>query len=164
MPSIGLTISGDGVYNIPYHAECDEQAIKKWLRALDKIESLHPKAVVDGHGMLDRDRSLATLGKNATLPPRAVASLVCGHRLSVELYETMLSLHPNRAWIAPGGRKSVQAIPKLLALTDESRNLPVPRRSGGCLFHECGLRRPPATVQGPPRDRLHGRIAVGLPS
>ena len=46
--SIGLVISGDCVYNNThlYLAECDEEARSEWLRALDKIESLHPKAVV----------------------------------------------------------------------------------------------------------------------
>jgi glyoxylase-like metal-dependent hydrolase (beta-lactamase superfamily II) len=58
VPSIGLVVSGDGVYNNThlYLAECDEEAINGWLRALDKIESLHPKTVVAGHGVLDPDR------------------------------------------------------------------------------------------------------------
>jgi len=48
VPSIGLVISGDAVYNNthPYLAECDEKARGEWLRALDKIEALHPAAVV----------------------------------------------------------------------------------------------------------------------
>ena len=59
VPSIGLVISGDAVYNNthPYLAECDEKARGEWLRALDKIEALHPKAVVAGHGVLDPDSS-----------------------------------------------------------------------------------------------------------
>jgi glyoxylase-like metal-dependent hydrolase (beta-lactamase superfamily II) len=48
VPSIGLVVSGDAVYNNthPYLAECDEKARNEWLRALDKIEALHPKAVI----------------------------------------------------------------------------------------------------------------------
>ena len=40
VPSIGLVISGDAVYNNthPYLAECDDKARGEWLRALDKIE------------------------------------------------------------------------------------------------------------------------------
>jgi glyoxylase-like metal-dependent hydrolase (beta-lactamase superfamily II) len=59
VPSIGLVISGDAVYNNthPYLAECDEQARGEWLRALDKIEALHPRVVVAGHGVLDPDSS-----------------------------------------------------------------------------------------------------------
>ena len=59
VPSIGLVVSGDAVYNNthPYLAECDEKARNEWLRALDKIEALHPKAVITGHGALDPDSS-----------------------------------------------------------------------------------------------------------
>jgi glyoxylase-like metal-dependent hydrolase (beta-lactamase superfamily II) len=59
VPSIGLVISGDAVYNNthPYLAECDEKARVEWLRALDKIEALHPNAVVAGHGVLNPDSS-----------------------------------------------------------------------------------------------------------
>src|SRR5215475_3660508 len=57
VPSIGLVISGDCVYNNThlYLAECDEKARNEWLQALDRIESLHPKAVVAGHGVVDPD-------------------------------------------------------------------------------------------------------------
>jgi hypothetical protein len=53
VPSIGLVVSGDGVYNNThlYLAERDEEAIDGWLRALDKIEALHPTAVIAGHGL-----------------------------------------------------------------------------------------------------------------
>jgi len=54
VPSIDLVVSGDAVYNNthPYLAECDEKARGEWLRALDKIEALHPNAVIAGHGVL----------------------------------------------------------------------------------------------------------------
>jgi hypothetical protein len=52
-------ISGDAVSNNThlYLAECDEKARVEWLRALDKIQALHPKAVVAGHGVLNPDSS-----------------------------------------------------------------------------------------------------------
>jgi glyoxylase-like metal-dependent hydrolase (beta-lactamase superfamily II) len=57
--SIVLVVSGDAVYNNthPYLAECDGNARGQWLRALDKIEALNPRAVVAGHGVLDPDSS-----------------------------------------------------------------------------------------------------------
>jgi glyoxylase-like metal-dependent hydrolase (beta-lactamase superfamily II) len=57
VPSIGLVVSGDCVYNNThlYLAECDEEARNKWLRALDRLESLDSKALVAGHGVLDPD-------------------------------------------------------------------------------------------------------------
>jgi glyoxylase-like metal-dependent hydrolase (beta-lactamase superfamily II) len=55
VPSIGLVVSGDAVYNNThlYLAECDGDARGEWLRALDKIEALHPRAVIAGHGVFD---------------------------------------------------------------------------------------------------------------
>jgi len=101
VPSIGLVISGDCVYNNthPYLAECDEEAITEWLRALDKIESLHPKAVVAGHGVLDPDSSPRHIDETRRYLHDFVASLA---RTSTakELYEAMLALHPNR--VNPG--------------------------------------------------------------
>ena len=101
VPSIGLVISGDGVYNNThlYLAECDEAARNGWLHALDIIESLDPKAVVAGHGVLDPDSSPRHIAEtrryiqdfNATIPTT---------RTVVEFYEKMLSLHPNR--VNPG--------------------------------------------------------------
>src|SRR5262249_54818341 len=59
VPSIGLVVAGDGVYNNthPYLAECDAKARDEWLHALDTIEALHPTAVVTGHGALNPDNS-----------------------------------------------------------------------------------------------------------
>jgi glyoxylase-like metal-dependent hydrolase (beta-lactamase superfamily II) len=101
VPAIGLVISGDAVYNNthPYLAECDAPGRNEWLQALDKIESLHPLAVVAGHGVLDPDSSPRHLAEtrrylhdfNACLATTSTA---------LELYEQMLSLHPNR--VNPG--------------------------------------------------------------
>ena len=59
VPSIGLIVSGDAVYNNThlYLAECDGKARSEWPRALDKVEALHARAVVAGHGVLDPDSS-----------------------------------------------------------------------------------------------------------
>jgi glyoxylase-like metal-dependent hydrolase (beta-lactamase superfamily II) len=101
VPSIGLVVSGDAVYNNthPYLAECDEKAREEWLRALDRVEALHPRAVVAGHGVLDPDSS-----------PRHIEETrryICdfnaadaGTTTVMGLYEKMLTLHPNR--VNPG--------------------------------------------------------------
>jgi hypothetical protein len=62
VPSIGLVVSGDAVYNYthPYLAECDDKARAEWLRALDTIEALRPHAVVAGHGVPHPDSSPPT--------------------------------------------------------------------------------------------------------
>jgi glyoxylase-like metal-dependent hydrolase (beta-lactamase superfamily II) len=115
MPSIGLAISGDCVYNNThlYLAECDVEACNEWLRALDKIESLHPKSVIAGHGVLDPDNSPRHIGETRHYLRDFVASLA-STSTALELYETMLALHPNRVnpgslWAAAKASKPSQA-------------------------------------------------------
>ncbi|MFK3693315.1 MBL fold metallo-hydrolase [Agrobacterium tumefaciens] len=101
VPSIGLVVSGDGVYNNThlYLAECDDGARSEWLHALDVIEGLHPKAVVAGHGVVDPDSSPRHIGEtrryildfNDAIKQTSTAA---------ELYEAMLSLYPDR--VNPG--------------------------------------------------------------
>jgi glyoxylase-like metal-dependent hydrolase (beta-lactamase superfamily II) len=51
VPAIGLVVAGDAAYNNVhlYLAGSDRQGRRSWLRALDTIEQLHPRAVVAGH-------------------------------------------------------------------------------------------------------------------
>ena len=48
VPSIGLVVAGDAAYNDVhlYLAESNAQKRQEWIAALDKIESLNPRAVV----------------------------------------------------------------------------------------------------------------------
>jgi glyoxylase-like metal-dependent hydrolase (beta-lactamase superfamily II) len=101
VPSIGLVISGDCVYNNThlYLAECDAKARNEWLQALDTIESLHPKAVVAGHGVLEPDSSPRHIeGTRRYL--RDFNACVAATSTPMELYQRMLSLHPDR--VNPG--------------------------------------------------------------
>ena len=101
VPSIGLVISGDCVYNDThlYLAECDEKARNEWLRALDRIESLHPNAVVAGHGVLDPDSSPRHIDETRRYI-RDFNACLATTSTPLGLYERMLSLHPNR--VNPG--------------------------------------------------------------
>ena len=101
VPSIGLVISGDCVYNNThlYLAECDEEARVEWLEALDTIESLRPSAVVAGHGVLDPDSSPRHIEETRRYIRDFNASMGATST-ALELYERMLSLHPNR--VNPG--------------------------------------------------------------
>ena len=101
VPSIGLVISGDAVYNNthPYLAECNEQARGEWLRALDTIEALRPQAVVAGHGVLDPDSSPLRIEETRNYI-RDFNTSVASTSTAMELYEKMLTLHPNR--VNPG--------------------------------------------------------------
>ncbi len=101
VPSIGMVISGDCVYNNThlYLAECDENARLEWLRALDRIESLQPKAVVAGHGVLDPDSSPRHIEETRRYI-RDFDACAAATATPLELYERMLSLHPER--VNPG--------------------------------------------------------------
>jgi glyoxylase-like metal-dependent hydrolase (beta-lactamase superfamily II) len=101
VPSIGLVISGDCVYNDThlYLAECDAKARDEWLQALDRIESLHAKAVVAGHGVLDPDSSPRHIDETRRYL-RDFNACVATTSTALELYERMLALHPNR--VNPG--------------------------------------------------------------
>jgi len=101
IPSIGLLVAGDAVYNEThlYLAECDAAARSEWLRALDIIEALEPTAVVAGHAITNPDsspRHIAATRRyihdfNATLAKAA------SH---LDLYNEMLALYPDR--VNPG--------------------------------------------------------------
>jgi glyoxylase-like metal-dependent hydrolase (beta-lactamase superfamily II) len=115
VPSIGLVVSGDCIYNNThlYLAECEVEARNEWLRALDTIESLRPKAVVAGHGVLDPDSSPHHIEETRHYLRDFVASLA-RTSTAMELYETMVSLYPNRVnpgslWAAANAVKPSQA-------------------------------------------------------
>jgi len=101
LPSIGLVVSGDCVYNNThlYLAECDERARSEWLQALDKIESLDPQAVVAGHGVVEPDSSPRHINETRgyLLDFNTCAATTT---TPLELYQRMLLLHPNR--VNPG--------------------------------------------------------------
>ena len=101
VPSIGLLMSGDAVYNNThlYLAECDEKARGEWLTALDNIEALHPRAVVAGHGVLDPDSSPRHIEETRSYL-RDFNAAVASTSTALELYEKILALHPNR--VNPG--------------------------------------------------------------
>jgi glyoxylase-like metal-dependent hydrolase (beta-lactamase superfamily II) len=101
VPSISLIVSGDAVYNNThlYLAECDEKARGEWLRALDKIEALHPRAVVAGHGVLDPDSSPRHIEETRRYI-RDFDAADAGTTTGMGLYQKMLACHPNR--VNPG--------------------------------------------------------------
>jgi glyoxylase-like metal-dependent hydrolase (beta-lactamase superfamily II) len=101
VPSIGLVVAGDAVYNgiHPYLAESDARSRREWIAALDMIEGFRPTTVIAGHKLPDSDDS-----------PRHVAAtrayirdfdrLNEATKTAEELYERMLRLYPER--VNPG--------------------------------------------------------------
>ncbi|MBO9128050.1 MULTISPECIES: MBL fold metallo-hydrolase [unclassified Rhizobium] len=101
VPSLGLLIAGDVVYNEahPFLVETDTAGRQAWLAALDKAAVLYPTAVIVGHGPLKPDNSPTHI--EATR--RYILDfdrLDQETETAEELYHKMLALYPNR--INPG--------------------------------------------------------------
>jgi glyoxylase-like metal-dependent hydrolase (beta-lactamase superfamily II) len=98
VPSIGLIVAGDAVYNgiHPYLGESSAQTRLEWIGALDKLEALGARAVVAGHKIPDHDDDPKNIAETrqylqdfirldqATDTPR-------------ELFDAMIELYPDRA-------------------------------------------------------------------
>lgn len=101
VPSIGLVVAGDAAYNDVhvYLAESSPQGRREWIAALDKIESLRPRAVVAGHkraGNDDDPRIIEETRKYIRDFDRVVEETATAR----ELYDAMRALYPDR--VNPG--------------------------------------------------------------
>ena len=101
VPSIGLVVAGDAAYNDVhlYLAESDAQKRQEWIAALDKIESLKPRAVVATHKRPENDDSPRIIEETRRYI-RDFDRLAETTRSAQELYDEMLALYPSR--INPG--------------------------------------------------------------
>lgn len=101
VPSLGLVVAGDAAYNDVhlYLAESNPEKRKEWIAALDKIESLKPRAVVASHKRPeseDNPRIIEETRQYINDFDRLTAST----KTAQELYDAMLKLYPNR--VNPG--------------------------------------------------------------
>jgi glyoxylase-like metal-dependent hydrolase (beta-lactamase superfamily II) len=101
IPSIGLVIAGDAAYNDVhlYLAESNAQTRREWIAALDKIESLNPRAVVATHKRPENEDHPRIIEETRQYI-RDFDRLVETTTSAQELYDKMLALYPNR--INPG--------------------------------------------------------------
>jgi glyoxylase-like metal-dependent hydrolase (beta-lactamase superfamily II) len=101
VPSIGLVVAGDAAYNDVhlYLAESNAQKRQEWIAALDKIESLKPRAVVASHKRAENDDNPRIIEETRQYI-RDFDRLVEKTKTAQELYDTMLELYPNR--VNPG--------------------------------------------------------------
>jgi len=101
VPSIGLVVAGDAAYNDVhlYLAESDAQKRQEWIAALDKIESLNPRAVVAAHKRPENDDNPRIIEETRQYI-RDFDRLTETTRTAQELYDKMLDLYPNR--VNPG--------------------------------------------------------------
>jgi glyoxylase-like metal-dependent hydrolase (beta-lactamase superfamily II) len=101
VPSIGLVVAGDAAYNDVhlYLAESNAQTRREWISALDKMESLNPRAVVATHKRPENDDSPGIIEQTRQYI-RDFDRLAGMATTAQELYDKMLELYPNR--VNPG--------------------------------------------------------------
>jgi glyoxylase-like metal-dependent hydrolase (beta-lactamase superfamily II) len=101
VPSVGLVVAGDAAYNDVhlYLAESNAQTRREWISALDKIESLNPRAVIAGHKRPENDDSPRIVEETRQYI-RDFDRLAETTTTAQELYDKMLELYPNR--VNPG--------------------------------------------------------------
>ena len=101
VPSIGLVVAGDATYNDVhlYLAESDAQKRQEWIAALDKIQSLNPRAVVASHKRPDSEDNPRIIEETRQYI-RDFDRLAQTTRTAQELYDKMLEIYPNR--VNPG--------------------------------------------------------------
>src|SRR6202051_4003322 len=111
VPSIGLVIAGDVVYNgiHPFLSESNGQTRSEGIAALDKIDSLKPSAVVAGHKIPSNDDSPRNVEETRQYI-RDFIRLNDSTKTARELYDKMLELYPDRA--NPGSLWRPPATPK----------------------------------------------------
>jgi glyoxylase-like metal-dependent hydrolase (beta-lactamase superfamily II) len=101
VPSIGLLVAGDAVYNgiHPYLRETDEQSRLEWIATLDKLEALKPKAVIAGHKVPDNDDDPRIIAETRQYL-RDFNRLNTTTATARELYDAMLKIYPD--FVNPG--------------------------------------------------------------
>jgi len=98
VPSIGLIVAGDVVYNgiHPYLTETTTQTRLEWIDALDKLEALAPRAVVAGHKVPDHDDDPRHIAETREYL-RDFNRLDQATGTARELFDAMIELYPDRA-------------------------------------------------------------------
>ncbi|MEU7798449.1 MBL fold metallo-hydrolase [Micromonospora arborensis] len=101
VPSIGLVVAGDVVYNgvHQYIVETVDGGLREWLKALDRVEALAPRAVVAGHKNRDRSDDPACIDQTRQYLLN-VERLLAEKSTAREFYDEMVRLYPD--WVNPG--------------------------------------------------------------
>ena len=111
VPSIGLIVAGDAAYNgvhLHLSESPDQQKRQQWIAALDKMESLQPRAVIAGHKRVGNDDSPNILAETRKYICD-FEHLATQTTTARELYDRMLELYPD--WVNPGALwSSVRAV------------------------------------------------------
>jgi glyoxylase-like metal-dependent hydrolase (beta-lactamase superfamily II) len=101
VPSIGLIVGGDVVYNgiHPFLGETDTESRTEWIATLDRLETLNPKAVIAGHKVPENDDNPRIIAETRQYL-RDFNRLNTATKTARELYDAMLEIYPDR--VNPG--------------------------------------------------------------
>jgi glyoxylase-like metal-dependent hydrolase (beta-lactamase superfamily II) len=97
VPAIDLVVAGDVAYNgvHQYISEGGGDGLHEWLRALDRVDGLHPRAVVAGHKNKNRPDDPAILDETRGYL-QDVIRLLEEKPAAREFYDQMIGLYPDR--------------------------------------------------------------------
>jgi glyoxylase-like metal-dependent hydrolase (beta-lactamase superfamily II) len=97
VPSIGLVVAGDVAYNgvHQYVSEGRGGGLQQWLRAVDRVADLRPRAVVAGHKDKARPDNPAILDETRQYL-KDVIRLLEGKPTARAFYDQMTALYPDR--------------------------------------------------------------------
>jgi glyoxylase-like metal-dependent hydrolase (beta-lactamase superfamily II) len=98
VPSIGLIVAGDAVYNgiHPYLAESTAQSRMQWIDALDKLDTLDARSIVAGHKIPDHDDDPRAIDETRQYL-RDFIRLDGQTDAARDLFDAMIELYPERA-------------------------------------------------------------------
>ena len=101
VPSVGLVVAGDAAYNDVhlYLVESNAKLRREWISALDKIESLNPRAVIAAHKRPGNDDNPRIIEETRQYI-RDFDRMAEMTTTAQELYDKMRDLYPNR--VNPG--------------------------------------------------------------
>ena len=96
-----MVVAGDAAYNDVhvYLAESNADTRKEWISALDRIESLKPRAVIAGHKRPGRADAPSVIEETRQYI-RDFDRIAADTRTAQELYDQMLALYSDR--VNPG--------------------------------------------------------------
>lgn len=97
VPSIGLVVAGDVVYNgvHQYILEGGDGGLEEWLKALDRVAALRPRAVVAGHKNKDLPDDPVTIEETRQYLRDAIR-LLDRKPTAREYFDQMTALYPDR--------------------------------------------------------------------
>jgi hypothetical protein len=97
VPSIGLVVAGDVVYNgvHQYISEGGNGGLEQWLEALDLVAGLEPSAVVAGHKNRDLPDDPAAIEQTRDYL-HTVIRLLADKPTPREFFDEMMRLYPDR--------------------------------------------------------------------